>query len=63
MATISSNRPSQANQAQSDWQVEYLRLEAEVDLLLLRLTTLMQQQKQISHLELPPIPRSHERQN
>ena len=62
MATLSSNLPPKTSHDRPDWQVEYLRLEAEVDLLLLRLTTLMQQ-KPISHLELPPTPQSNEKQN
>ena len=61
MATLSSNPTRNTCQGQTDWQVEYLRLEAEVDLLLLKLTTMMQHEKPNSLDESSQTPQRNER--
>ena len=45
MATLLSNQIQKAKHYQTDQQVKYLHLEAEVDLLLQRLTSLSQRQE------------------
>lgn len=61
MATLSSNPTRKTSHGQTDWQVEYLRLEAEVDLLLLKLTTMMQHGKPNSLDESSQTPQPNER--
>ncbi|MGF1591256.1 MAG: hypothetical protein ACFCU7_18825 [Pleurocapsa sp.] len=48
MATLLSNQTQKTRHYQTDQQVKYLHLEAEVDMLLQRLTALMQRQQVLS---------------
>ncbi len=45
MATLLSSQTQKTRHYQTDQQVKYLHLEAEVDMLLQKLTTLMQRQQ------------------
>ena len=47
MATLLSNQTQKTRHYQTDQQVKYLHLEAEVEMLLQRLTALMQRQLSI----------------
>lgn len=52
MATLLSNQTQKTKYYQTDQQVKYLHLEAEVDMLLQKLTTLMHRSDSISSKEI-----------
>ncbi len=54
MATLLSNQTQKTHHYQTDQQVKYLHLEAEIDMLLQRITALMQR-KQITSVASEPL--------
>ena len=62
MATLLSNQTTKTKHYQTDQQVKYLHLEAEVDMLLQRITALMQR-KQVPSLPYESSGRSNSQTN